>query len=618
MSSPTDGSSLRRRRRLSPTRVGIAILAVLMLLTVIGLGIRTLLIRGNSSASTAPTSVSVTQVVPFGGGAPTVNPNNATAGSSQIQPTAAAAATPVNQAGTTSASGSLGTLKCFVANYPSYYPTILMAQQFAAKHNFELELVPMASGPNLDQNDFDENQQADYLRTGEFNCGLTTVDTFALQGAYGVNTLIISMSRGSDFMVSREPNQTLQGIIGKPIAAGANSVSELLTITFYYAGRENAADPNVRMMLPDINRAEQALEAYQAGQTNVMVGWIPVINLRDDGKTVFIYDGNGQDVDIGYKVIGSENLPSLIDGVIFSNQIVGENPALVQAFHDAWFDALNFMLSDPAGAATMISEWDQSHDGWTGIQALIDSGMSPDAAMRDYMNGIAQATLRSNVNLMNDQRTTQANGQRGVIATQIAFTSELWGYGGKPVQQFDPMTVVNPQFVLGTAERHPELLTDARALFTAKEFTLDRRPQVNPVDVTGIKPEDVVATFPREFFEFNANEGTLVEESVGRFDAYVDNSIKPALKATSVDVLMLCEVGTAWPPGDTAEGLMAFLTDVRIPAIRDLLSNRNVPVERIAFKPVIPSDPSHMNAADENIRRQDRFFGCQLVLPGAR
>jgi hypothetical protein len=517
------------------------------------------------------------------------------------------------------ATDDLPTLTVAIANFPSYYNAILIAEGIAEKWGFHLNLINLGPEDLGGKVDWDENQQAEALRSGQIDCLFTTYDTFGVQGNYGQNTLVIDQSRGADLVVATKPNLKFNDLKGQPIAATLDSVSQLFAIALFDAIGENPGNPLVLNLLPNIGSAEDALAAYLSGQAQVMIGWVPVVYEGADGN-IYTTDAAGNEVFVGYKVIGSENVPVLADGGHCSYQAITQKTDLLQNFHYAWFDALKQMFGNPEQAAQTIAQWDAKNNGWTGV----DSGETLIA----YMEGIAQANLDQNYILMQNHKEQSSAGKAGTLANFIAYDAELWRKGGKSTQSLNPIESVNPIFVLNVISNHPELRTDGAVeppLYTAKPFILSGGASIDPSTVTGISQEDVIANLPTETFNFQPNSGILLEESDLRFKEYNNKYLQPALNATSPDnIILFCTVGAAWRANDTYEGLMDFLENTRKPALEQYMTGAqiNIPASRLKIVPWVANEkdlgPEEFKRHQYAALPEDRFFRCQLVAVGGR
>lgn len=552
--------------------------------------------------TTVPPAVEPTKVVPV---APTKAPGAA------VEPTIAPAEVPEQ-----------AKLRCIIANYPGYYIASLIEGWYDGKWGFELEVAPMASGPDGTDYDFSEPKQADLIRTGEYDCLFTTIDTVALRGAYGQITAVTDESAGADLVGANEPNLKFNDLVGQPIAVALGSVSEHFTIPLFRIIGENPADPTVRVLLPQVKNAEQAVKEFKAGNAKAVVAWVPVIWADEEGN---LYDVKGNH--IGYKVIGSERIPIIADAIFFSYQAITEKHEAVQAFHYAYYEALKDMFEDPKGAAEKLYEWDAVNYEWTGLQAYAEELGYENAgdALIDYMWGIAQANLQAAYALMQDHADQATLGRKGILARRLDYAREVWAAGGTPTVDFDTIMVVNSEFVLNVVANHPELMTTAPPLYTDRPFAMQGAPVLAPLTEDVIPEADVIASLPKLQFEFIGNSGQLVEADRKPFEDYMRGRVVPALEATSADVGLLCTVGSAWPPGYDAVDLVEFLKYDRIPGVKQLMGTFGAQMNRVVFNSWIPNEKDlgadftkHKETLDESIRRQDRFLQCELFVLGGR
>src|SRR6266542_2456460 len=241
------------------------------------------------------------------------------------QPTSAARPTaPVQGPAPTVPAGSpsKGTVTFAFDEFPTYYPGIIIEVQGLLKQRgYDLKLVPFgldgAAVPS-------EKERWAKLKSGEWDVLATTLDGLAKQSdpSIGAITAVIDESAGADKLVAKPEIATINDLKGKKIAFSAGSVGEYF---LYYALSLAGLGPQDVTLVPK-DAVPDAVKAYTDGEADAVSAWEPdVLAAQDKGAKV---------------VIASDKLRAILDVLITSRPALDGKLEAVQAFHDAWFEAL--------------------------------------------------------------------------------------------------------------------------------------------------------------------------------------------------------------------------------------------------------------------------------------
>ena len=205
------------------------------------------------------------------------------------------------------------------------------------EHGFHLGIVPFFLNDDP-LYDVSEEQRTALLNSGNWNCLLTTLDSVALSSP-GVITAIVDESAGADQLWGRDID-TINDLQGKRIAFSRGSVGEYFV---YYALSIAQLSPRSQVTLVPQDSVEDAIDAFNNGQADVVSAWEPNI-----------YDAEQSG---GVKLLSSEELRIVIDVIVTSRQSIQSEADLVQNFHNAWFDTLKSQVEDFEGASQQIAAW---------------------------------------------------------------------------------------------------------------------------------------------------------------------------------------------------------------------------------------------------------------------
>lgn len=468
-------------------------------------------------------------------------------------------------------SDGLPTYICGADAFGSYFT--LQQMQMSGKdveHGFHLGIVPffLDEDPNYDVS---EEQRTALLNSGQWNCLLTTLDSVALKSP-GVITAIVDESAGADQLWGRDV-ATINDIKGKRIAFSRGSVGEYFV---YYTLSIAQLSPRSEVSLVPQDSVADAVEAFNAGQADVVSGWEPDI-----------YDAENSG---GVPLLSSNQLRIVIDVVVTSRQSINTEADLVQNFHNAWFDTLKEQVENFETAAAQIAAWD--HNDWSFVY--------PESATEDFtlwLESVAQADLGDNAFVMRDTRP---------IINRLEIARRVWAASDVSVPADDVSELVNPGFVLRAADQ------------------ASLQPNGNPVndtfsisaqlDLTGVSTSDAatLAVLPCRTFAFLPESTELTLES----RRILDNCVVPTL-SQSVGLFLRVRGSSAWPANDPpwTETDILEVAEGRAQSVVDYLVSQDIDPARFIVEATLPPE-DHRNTDDPNVQAEDRYVELTLVTAG--
>jgi ABC-type nitrate/sulfonate/bicarbonate transport system substrate-binding protein len=465
----------------------------------------------------------------------------------------------------------LPTFVCAADAFGSYFTLQQMVMAgIDVANGFHLGLVPFALDEMADY-DIAEEGRVSALKSGQWDCLLTTADSLALSSA-GVITAIVDESAGADQLWVRDV-ETINDLRDKRIAYSRGSVGEYFVLFALNVSRLN---PRFDVTLIPVDSVTEAVETFNRGQADVVSGWEP---------DIFDAEQSG-----GEPLLTSDQLRIIIDVIATSRQAVDQKPELVQAFHNAWFETLKAQAEDFDTAAAQIAEW--GHNDWSFVY--------PESASDDlaaWLGTIAQADLSHNLTVM---RSPDPLIQRLQIARRV------WAASGVSVPEDDLTLLINPQFVLEAGAR-TELQTTASVVNDS--FSLGSRP-----DLTGIDPEGgaTLGVLPCNRFTFLPESAELTLES----RRILDDCVIPIM-SSSVGIFLRVTGSSAWPgpEGTYTEQEIYDFGQARGQAVVDYLVSQSIDSARFVVEGTLPP-PERRNTEDPDLQAMDRFVEMSLITAG--
>jgi NitT/TauT family transport system substrate-binding protein len=469
------------------------------------------------------------------------------------------------------ASPSKGTVTFAFDAFATYYPGIIIdTRALLKKRGYDLALVPFGFDG---MNDVTEDQRWAKLKSGEYDVLASTLDGFSRAASPDVGSItgLIDESAGADKIVGRPEISSINDLKGKTIAFSQGSVSEYF---LYYALKLAGMTPQDVTLLPQAT-TDDAVKAYIAGQADALSAWEPnVLDAEAEGARV---------------IVASDKLRAILD-VLVSSQVARENkPEALQAFHDAWFEALKMMTDDPAGAEQAILDW--GHADWTYIEKPGDLAAS--------LEHLAQASLGVN------QIAFQSPD---LLMSRISLAQDVWAQAGQQPPPIDLSKIVDGTFALNSA-RQTQLASNKPPVNSS--FVLTARvvlPQLSAQELQSAQP---VARLPLEQINFEPESSRLTVQS----SQDIINQVLPALRSSRL--YLQIEGSAAWPgpPGRFTKNDIDQVARERAQSLAQFLSSQGIDPNRLIIGTIEPKFP---NSVDEAQLAQDRIVRFTLLTVGGR
>lgn len=514
---------------------------------------------------------------------------------------------------------------CGTDSFASYI-TLLQIQVAGldVRHGFDLGIVPLQFNDReyaLSQQDIDAA-----LKTGAWDCNPNTVDGVASTGN-GVITAIVDESAGGDGIWARKLG-TIYDLKGKRIAYVADSSSEFFA---RYALSVAQLDPSTDAVMVPFDTPDEAVQAFNEGKADAVSAWEPQLSQAATGG--------------GQPLVTSDQLRIIVDTIITSRKSIAERPEVVQAFHDAWFDALKFQFEHFDDAARQIAAWGNAD--WSGI--------TPDNAGKDFGDSlrlIAQADLQDNlavmnnpepiINLMNASRRVWSLARKVpsepvALAIDARFVKAAAALGTED----SSAQPINNTFSLGaTAANNAASATSATSPTTNTAKSAANAPVANApvanapaapmaapvaavVVAATVAPSQTIvasneasaeelAVLPCRHFTFLPDSAVLTDES----RKVLDLCVIPLLQQRAGTALRI-RGSAAWPgpKGSYTETQIMEMAMGRAQAIAEYLKSQKIDTHRLLIEGTLP--PQERRETDDPIQQvEDRFVEMTLLTSG--
>ena len=462
---------------------------------------------------------------------------------------------------------------CGADAFGSYF--VLQQMQMSGKdieHGFHLGIVPFFLNDDPVY-DISEEQRTALLRSGQWDCLLTTLDSVALQSP-GVITAIIDETAGADQLWGRDV-ETINDLRGKRIAFARGSVGEYFV---YYTLSIAQLSPRSQVTLVPQDSVADAVAAFNDGLADVVAGWEPDI-----------YDAEESG---GVPLLSSAQLRIVVDVVVTSRQSIDNRADAVQQFHNAWFDTLKVQFEDLPRAANYIASWGNNDWSFVYPESAADD-------MTEWLESIAQAGLGDNAFVMRDLRP---------ILNRLEIARRVWAASDLSVPSDNVEDLVDPNFVLRAADQ-PQLQTNRRPVNDTFSMSATAQLDVGGIDQSAAA---TLAVLPCRTFNFLPESTELTLES----RRVLDNCVVPTL-SQSVGLLLRVQGSSAWPANDPpyTEADILEVAEGRAESVVAYLVSQGIDPARFIVEAVLPPE-DHRNTDDPFIQSQDRFVELTLVTAG--
>ncbi len=501
----------------------------------------------------------------------TVQPANTVTAPTQAS---AATDTPAGNTPVPDATSEAGTSKGKVVfafdAFPTYYPGIIMqVRQLLQKRGYELELVPFG----LEGEAPSETERWAKLRSGEWDVLATTLDGFARQSdaSIGAITTVIDESAGADKLVVKPEIATLNDLRGKRISFSEGSVGEYF---LYYALSLAGLTPQDVTLVGRPSVAD-AVAAFNNGEADAVSGWEPdILDAEQNGGTV---------------LIASDKLRAILDVLVSSRPALSSKTEALQAFHDAWYEALKVTIDTPDQAGADIVNW--GHPDWTFVAAPED--------FRAALETLAQANLGANQIAFQSPQllSSRLNEARGV-----------WERAGQQPPTVTLTDLIDGRFVQAAARQSG--LSASQAPVNSS-FLLTERVELPQLTGQDLQSAQTVVQLPLEKIDFQPESTRLTAQA----EQDLINQVLPVLRSSRL--YLKIEGSSAWPGPEgrfTQEDIRAFALS-RATSVQTFLVQQGIDANRLLVGTI---DPKFPNSVSEEELAQDRYVRFTLVTTGGR
>jgi ABC-type taurine transport system substrate-binding protein len=426
-------------------------------------------------------------------------------------------------------------------------------------------LVPL--GLNA-QTTFSETTRYDKLRSGEWDVMAMTLDSFARQSdpQIGAITTLINERAGAEKLVVTPDIATVNDLQGKRVAININNTSHGF---FLYYALNLAGLTTAQISLISYQTEAEAVQAYLNGAADAVIANEPEVLAAEQNK--------------GTVLITSDTLRTTIDVLVTSRPALTTKTEAVQAFHDAWYEALQLVIDSPDEAGGMIVAWNQAD--WTSV--------TQPEGFATQLEKLAQATLGSN---------QLAFQQQGTLINRLQDAQRVWSVvGGQPAAQVDFAPMIDGQFVLATSK--------ADRFFSSQSPVNDSFLLTSRVEVPGIAAQNTQATqsfvkLKLEQIPFDADSAQLSDQAI----ADLNEQVLPVLKASNL--YLQIQGGSAWPGprGRFSEEDIDQFARQRAVAVASFLTRQGIDPNRLLLLDILESQyPESLNESELAQDRRVRF-----------
>jgi NitT/TauT family transport system substrate-binding protein len=502
---------------------------------------------------------------------PTTSANQNQTAQPQTQPADDTPRDPAPATDPAASGASKGTITFAFDAFPSYYPGIIMETQgLLAKRGYELKLVPLDLSAEYE---IPRDEQYEKMRRGEWDVVALTLDELAHRSdpSIGAITALIDESAGADKLVARTEIATLNDLRGKRIAFAQGTVGEyFVKYTLSLAGLSPS-----NVTLEPFETVEQAVQAFVDGQADAVSAWEPdILTAEEQGARV---------------LIASDRLRAIVDVLVTSRTSIDTKSEAVQAFHDAWFEALKLMTDAPEQAEQDIIQW--GNPDWTYIANPND--------MRASLEKIAQATLSANAIAFQSPDT---------VISRLSEAQDVFINAGQTIPQTDLRQLVDNRFVIQSATNQDLLSSqppvNASFLLTSKV----NLPQLSPEEQEAV---EAVVQLPLTQIGFEPDSPRLTAQAAED----LKTQVLPVLQSSTL--YLKVEGSSAWPGpvGRFTEDDVRTFARERAESVATYLGQQGISPARMLINTIDPTVP---NCLDDQACAKDRFVRFTLVAAPGR
>ncbi|MDO4633795.1 MAG: ABC transporter substrate-binding protein [Eubacteriales bacterium] len=246
------------------------------------------------------------------------------------------------------------------------------APMFIAKENGYFE----EKGVNVDIKVIeDESTYAALITQGSVQFLATAQDPNIKMYANGASSrylLAMDSSNGADGLVAAGDIQSLDDLAGKTLALDKSASSYYFFLTALENGSSLTED-DIKVM--DMGDTTQAGLAFMSGSVDAAIMWEP--ELSEALETV---EG-------AHTLVTSADYPdTIVDSLVVNTKFAEEHPETVEAVREAWYEAVDFMNSDPEKAYELMAsgfEDVEAEDVAADVKGLVFFGREENEKLND-------------------------------------------------------------------------------------------------------------------------------------------------------------------------------------------------------------------------------------------
>ncbi|HEU5086386.1 MAG TPA: hypothetical protein VFT99_03035, partial [Roseiflexaceae bacterium] len=291
----------------------------------------------------------------------------------------------------------------------------------------------------------------------------------------------------------------------------------------------------------------------------------------------------------GVTLIASDKLRAILDVLISSRGAIDGKSQALQAFHDAWFEAVKATIDTPDQAGADIVAW--GHSDWTFVEQPED--------FRAGLETLAQATLGANQIAFQSPQ---------LLVSRINEARDVWARAGQQPPQVDTATLIEPRFALASAG-NAQLFSSQAPVNSS--FLLTARVELPQLSSQEAQDAQAVVKLPLEQIGFEPESTRLTDQAV----TDLTNQVLPVLRSSRL--YLKIEGSSAWPGPEgrySAEDIRSFALD-RATSVQTFLVQQGIDPKRLIVGTLDPKFPNSLNEAE---LVQDRIVRFTLVTTGGR
>lgn len=452
------------------------------------------------------------------------------------------------------------------------YLTLAQIQQSGldVANGFYLGIVPLQL-TGKPEYALTEDQSDALVNAGVWDCVLNTADAVATSGN-GAITAIVDESAGGDGMWARGIT-TLNDLKGKRIAYVQGSSAEYFVNYVLSVARLN---PKFDVKLVPADTPDEAVKLFNDGKADAVSAWEPQLSRAKIGG--------------GAPLLTTSQLRIIIDVVITSRKSISERANVVQAFHNAWFEALKQQAENPDAAGDQIVKW--GRNDWSEIRKATD--------LRDQLKQIAQADVSANAVVMRDLTP---------MINRLNIARRVWAAAGTASSNDKVEDLIDPRFVAAAAQ-NAKLQPNARPINDT--FSIGAKLDLSSVKVKADEAA-TLAVLPCRRFTFLPESTTLTLES----RRILDDCVVPTMQQ-SVGLFLRVKGSSAWPgpKGSYTDKQILEFAQARAQSVVDYLATQQK-IDRARFVVEAALPPKeHWETEDADAQAEDRYVEMTLVTVG--